>query len=125
MSPEEQIDLVKRFVRDVLNANDLSRVDEMVAKDFVRHDSVRVENGTEDVRRFLKERHEDYDRLEWRLHEMVAHGDYVAARMTGVGVHRATGKEVTGQGITLIRIDADGKIAEASSEWDRTNLPGD
>lgn len=123
MGPQENLDLVHRFVRDVLNKNDHSKVAEMVSEDFVRHDSVRVERGTGDVKKFLDERHDDYDRLEWIIDQAIAHGDYVAAKMSGRAIHRDTGKEVTGTGLTLVEIK-DGKIVSATSEWDRSNLPG-
>ncbi|MEM7497174.1 MAG: nuclear transport factor 2 family protein [Pseudomonadota bacterium] len=121
MTQQANIDMVRQFVREVLNTNDRSRIADFVTPDFVRHDAVRVENGTVDVERFLQERHETYTELEWRIDQIVAHGDYVAAAMSGRGLHAGTGREVTGKGVALMQI-RDGKIASSSTEWDRSNF---
>ncbi len=121
-NPQDNIAILHRFVEEVLNTGDLSRVEDMVSEDFARHDAVRVENGTEEVKQFLKERHDEYEGLQYTLHQTIAHGDYVAATLTARGRHRATGHDVTGSGMVLVRFQ-DGKVAEVVSEWDRSGMP--
>ncbi|MGO1117065.1 ester cyclase [Rhodovibrionaceae bacterium A322] len=123
MTPEENIALMHRLT-EILNAGDTERVPEVVSPDFQRHDAVRVENGVEDVKRFLIDRHEEYADLVWSISDAVSRGDHVAATVTGEAIHRETGKKVTGDGLILARIE-DGKVAEVTSLWDRSNMPGD
>tara|TARA_R110002072_G_scaffold136308_4_gene278729 strand:+ start:10013 stop:10384 length:372 start_codon:yes stop_codon:yes gene_type:complete len=123
MTPEENIALLHRLT-EILNAGDIARVPEVVSEDFQRHDAVRVENGVNDVKRFLLDRHEEYADLIWSVSNAVSRGDHVAATVTGQATHRQTGKQVTGDGLILARIE-DGKVAEVTSLWDRSNMPGD
>ncbi|MCZ4351945.1 nuclear transport factor 2 family protein [Roseovarius aestuarii] len=120
--PQENIDRLHRFVYEVLNTCNLDKISETVSPDFARHDAVRVENGHDDMRRFLIERHADYDKLEWHLDQCVALGNYVTAKVSATGIHRKSGKHVTGQGLALARFE-NGLLAEVTSEFDRSNHP--
>jgi len=119
---EDNIDLVRRFVRDVLNTGDTSKVRDMVCEDFLRIDPVRKERGASDVERFLHERHDQNRDLRYTIHKIIADGDYVAATLSAKAFHRPSGRHVEGTGMVFIRI-RDGKIAEVESQWDRSKIP--
>jgi predicted ester cyclase len=119
---EDNIDLVRRFVRDCLNTGDVKKVREMVSEDFLRIDPVRKERGADDVERFLQERHQENANLEYSIHKIIADENYVAATLSAKAFHKPTAREIVGTGIVFIRIE-NGKIAEVESQWDRSKMP--
>jgi steroid delta-isomerase-like uncharacterized protein len=109
-----------RFVNEVLNAHDLDVLPDLVAEDFVEQNPPPGQGpGREGLRQFLAEMFEAFPDLRWRVREMVAEGERVAAWSTWEGSHRGaffgvppTGRSVSVEAWTIDRF-RDGKLAES------------
>lgn len=109
--------LVRRYVEEVLSANRMEKLDEMLGPDF--KDSTPGALGSETGPNIIREAQGRiralFPTVQYQIDELVAEGDKVAARYTV----RATTKEEEGiasrkveiTGMTLFRI-ADGRIRE-------------
>lgn len=108
--------IVRRYF-ETFNAGDLSRIDEVLARDY----GDRLEGqtaGIEVVRRYLKGLKSSFPDFTWTIEQIIAEGDRVAVlnRVTGTHLHdfgdmKATGNRVDFQAFQIYRI-AEGKLAE-------------
>jgi steroid delta-isomerase-like uncharacterized protein len=109
-----------RFVEEVLNQHDLDVLPELVAEDFVEQNPPPGQGpGREGLRQFLAQMFEAFPDLRWRVEEMVAEGDRVAAWSTWTGTHRGmffgvppSGRSVSVEAWTIDYV-RDGKLAES------------
>jgi steroid delta-isomerase-like uncharacterized protein len=109
-----------RFATEVLNEHNLDVLSELVAEDFVEQNPPPGQGpGREGLRHFLAHMFEAFPDLSWRVEEMVAEGDRVAAWSTWEGTHRgmfmgipSTGRTVSVEAWTIDRI-RNGKLAES------------
>lgn len=127
-SPDENMDLVRRFIAEIVNRGNLSIVDDLVAPDYAYHGSgmeVRGPDGIKGVFAMLRGAFPDWEET---TDDLIAEGDRVVFRVTGRGTHQdeffgipATGKQVTMAGIDVVRVDA-GKMAEHWAIFDQLGL---
>lgn len=110
-------DLVRRYIEEVLSANRMEKLDEMLGPDFTDSTpgALGSETGPDIIRAAQGRIRALFPTVEYQINDMVAEGDKVVARYT---VRAATREEegVSSQkveitGMTLFRI-ADGKIRE-------------
>lgn len=128
MSIEENKALFRRWFEDVVNDNDYSAIDELLAPDYQSHFP-----GAPPVDR---DGHKGMIELfagafpDWKeqIHDVIAEGDKVVIRVTAGGTHEgefqgidATGKVVTITGIGIARIE-NGRIAESWWDFDAIGL---
>ncbi len=119
MSIEENKAIIRRWIEEAFNTGDERVMDELLAPDFVSYTSGSSEVGDrEDQKRAIAQLHTAFPDLTTTIEDMIAEDDKVAYRWTLRGTHRgawgnlaATGKQITGTGITINRI-VDGKIVE-------------
>jgi len=119
MPAEENKAIVRRWVDEAYNPGNVGLMDELFAADFVNHDPANpqvrdLEGLKQDVRTqqvAFPDRHTSID-------ELLADGDKVIKRFTFRGTQTgewngipATGKQVTLQGIDILRIE-NGQIKE-------------
>jgi steroid delta-isomerase-like uncharacterized protein len=143
MSIEQNKDLVRRYVEEVSNRQNLDSVEELIAENYTHH---RDNGATSDVRgpAYIKQNVSStraaFPDAHFTVNEMIAEGDKVAYRWTATGTHQgeymgiaATGKRITITGTTVLRIE-NGKIAERWANEDMlgfmqqlgaVTLPGD
>ena len=104
---EDNKDVVRRFIKDVLDAGELDRLDDLLAPDYVNRafdvDLPAFKEMLAALVAALPERHYD-------IEELVAEGDAVVARFAGEMTDRA-GNPISLRGLTYYRL-ADGKIVE-------------
>ncbi|MGA7860311.1 MAG: ester cyclase [Thermoplasmata archaeon] len=114
--------VVRRFIEELWNRGDLSRIDEIVAPNFVMHDApgAGTLTGSAGVRKEFEVERSLYPDEHFQLEEMIAEGDLVACRttLTGTppnqgGAHSASARKVTLRGMNFFRL-SDGKITD---EW--------
>ena len=118
-----------RFVEEVLNQHDLDVLPELVAEDFVEQNPPPGQGpGREGLRQFLAQMFEAFPDLRWRVEEMVAEGDRVAAWSTWTGTHRGmffgvppSGRSVSVEAWTIYYV-RDGKLAESRIIMDMMGL---
>jgi predicted ester cyclase len=109
--------LVKRYVDEVLSANRLDKLDELLAPDFVDNTPglATGEAGPAVIRNAQQRIRSLFPTVEYKIDDLIGEGDKVVARYTV----RAATKEAEGvpaqkvriTGMTIFRI-ANGKIAE-------------
>jgi steroid delta-isomerase-like uncharacterized protein len=119
MAAEENKAIVRRWVDEAYNPGNVGLMDELFAADFVNHDPANpmvrdLEGLKQDVRTqqaAFPDRHTSID-------ELLADGDKVIKRFTFRGTQTGewngippTGKQVTLQGIDILRIE-NGQITE-------------
>ena len=104
---EDNKDVVRRFIKGVLDAGELDRLDDLLAPDYVNRafdvDLPAFKEMLAALMAALPERHYD-------IEELVAEGDAVVARFAGEMTDRA-GNPISLRGLTYYRL-ADGKIVE-------------
>ena len=126
---EENKELARRFI-ERFNQKDQDVFDELLAPDFV---DLTPAPGAEPTREGWKQ---NVSMGEWlaipdlhfEIEEQIAEGDRVVNRLVARGTHKgeflgipATGKEVTGDNVTIFRI-AGGKIIERWTIFDALGL---
>ena len=128
MSEEANKAVVQRLMDEVMNGNNLDAVDEIMADDYVNHDTVPgLGSDREGFKQLFAGHHAAFPDLKVVIDDIVAEGDKVANRWSWTGTHKgpfmgvpATGKHVTLTGISIHRF-ADGKIIE---QWHRMDMLG-
>jgi steroid delta-isomerase-like uncharacterized protein len=121
---------VQAFVH-AINSQDWTRLDSLVATDFVRHS---IAAGSPPVRSrsdlvtFLRREFETFPDAQETILDILAEGEKVAVRHNFYGTQRGamgsylpTGKSMNAEYIAIYRV-RNGQIIEAWAEWD--NLAG-
>ncbi|MCL7418099.1 MAG: ester cyclase [Halalkalicoccus sp.] len=127
---EQNKGLVRRFVREVVNAGDYEVVDELFAAEYVRHDPTLPEEkrGPGGFKETVEMWRTAFPDVEMTIDAMVAEGDLVAFRATETGTHEGTfmgieptGKRVELTGNVMHRLE-DGKLVETWASFDMLGL---
>jgi steroid delta-isomerase-like uncharacterized protein len=119
MSTEKNEQIVRRFYEAVFNQGNPGAVEDLVASNFVDHNPFPGQGADRrGLAQFVSTFHTPLPDLRVEIEDIVSQGDKVATRWTASATHKgsflqipSTGKQVTIQGIDIMRI-ADGKIAE-------------
>lgn len=128
MSTEQNKMQARRLFEEVWNSKNLEVLDEMVAPNFVFHNSVQTLYGPEGFKQFANTYHTAFPEAHFTIEDVIAGGDTVALRWTARGTHSGelmgippTGKQVTVSGITITLI-SDGKTVESWGEFDALGM---
>jgi predicted SnoaL-like aldol condensation-catalyzing enzyme len=108
MSTEQNKAVVRRFIEEVLNNQDLALADELLAPDYVNHLAPGGREGFKQFNTMLRSALPDL-KMHVSIEHMVAEGDYVVVRASMQISNN--GKEATGSGLGEYRF-ANGKIVE-------------
>ena len=126
MSVEENKAIVHRFVAELWNAENPDAFDELVAADFISHNSTLGEEalGREGLKQAINDFQTALSGFKLNIEDMIAEGDKVVIRGVQRGTHAseiagvpATGKENTATWIVILRIE-DSKVVERWVNWD-------
>ena len=128
---EHNKNLVRRFVRDVLNDGNPSTVTELLSEDFVlRLPGLPPTEGREAFMQALQEWRTAFPDWQVSIEQLIAEHDKVAGRWRCEATHLgplmgipATGKQVIWTANDILRIEQ-GKIAENTAEEDMLGLMG-
>lgn len=130
MSEEQNMAIVRRYTKEVVNTFNLVRTGEFVAKDYVNHNPF---PGQPPGIRGIVEIDDTIYRPafpDWHvtIEDMIAAGDKVVIRLTVHATQKgeflgipSTGKRVTYTAIEIMRL-ANGKIVERWAEGDKLGL---
>ncbi len=126
---DERKALVRRFVEEVQNQDNLDLLDELVAPNFVNHSaSPGVPPGVDGVRMVSALFRHAFPDGRMTIEDMVAEGDKVVTRKTFEGTHQGdfmglppTGKPVRISLIDILRI-VDGRVSDHWLEADNLGL---
>lgn len=123
MSAENKA-LVRRYVDEVYNANNLEHLEEFISPDYVNHMEAQEVTGIEGLRGLARDMHAALPDMRHTVHIQLTEGDKEVHRWTITGTHRgdwmgvpASDNEVAIEGLTLVRLEH-GKVAE---EWTFAN----
>ncbi len=124
MSAENK-EVVRRIFEDLFNRGDLSQADELVAPDLVEHNAhPSGASGSGAITQIVAWCHRTLPDVHFTIEDMVAEGDYVAARVTLRGTHQGemmslapTGKRISQAQMHLCRI-VSGRMVE---HWEVTD----
>ncbi len=135
MSAQENKAIMRRFIEEAWNQNNVAELDEYVAADAAHHTGTVVAgSGPESVRALIKTWRVGLSDFEYKIEDLIAAEDTVVARVTFTGTHTGifsmgsrtlppTGKPVHGAEVIIFRI-MDGKIVESWAIWDRLSVLG-
>ena len=129
MSTEDNKRLVRRLYEETDRQN-FTALDEFFSADLIDHDPPPIPNlkpGLEGIRQAFKVFATAYPDGTHVIHDLIAEGDRVVARVSGTGTQtggfkgiKPTGKKVEMTGIVIYRIEG-GKIVE---RWAQHNFLG-
>ena len=133
MSSDEKKAVVSRMVNEVIMGGNLDLMDELVAPDFINHNTIGSSDkgdtfGVEPFRQQLKGFREAFPDVKLSIIHLLVDGDLVTLYMRNQATHMgpfvsipATGKKIDIVTVTIIRV-VNGKFAERWSLVDRYNM---
>ena len=128
MSTEQNKMLARHLFEEVWNSKNLDVLDEMVAPNFVFHNSVQTLYGPEGFKQFARTYHTAFPQAHFTIEDVIAEGDTVVLRWTAHGTQSGellgippTGNQVTVTGIT-ITLFSNGKNVESWGEFDALGM---
>jgi steroid delta-isomerase-like uncharacterized protein len=122
--------LVRRFIEEVWNQQNLALALQLLTPDYIGHDPATPEgiSGIEGFRRFFNTYTSAFPDQHFTIEDLIAEGDRVVTRWSVEGTHTGvlhgiapTGKRVHVTGTTISRIK-NGKIDEDHIHWDAFGL---
>jgi steroid delta-isomerase-like uncharacterized protein len=129
MSIEEENKAIARRWVEGLNKHDLMIIDEFFTTNCVFHVPVVGDvHGPEGLKQLYTTSLTAYPDLQYKIEDIIAEGDKIAARFTVRGTHKGdimgiapTGKQVMGTGIAIYRL-VEGKFVEAWAIEDQLGI---
>ncbi len=127
---EENVNLVRRYVEDVISKGDVDAIEEIYAPDYVNHTTVAGGDlhGLGGVRSVMNAFRTGFPDVNVIIDDVIDAGDKIVTRATGYGTHAGefrgiapTGKKIEVRIISIFRI-ADGKIVERWENMDTMTL---
>jgi predicted ester cyclase len=116
---ERNKEVVRRFIEEVVNTGDVSRVADLVSEDCVETDGkIRVVSGVAGMAEHVRAVREVYAGLHLTIDRQVAEGEWVATVITARGRHAREwlGMQPTGEELTFTSVNGDrvvdGRIVE-------------
>jgi steroid delta-isomerase-like uncharacterized protein len=123
--------LSRRVAEEAFSQGRMEVIDELIADDFVNHDPTSppgLPPGREGVKELVRFYRGAFPDTQLIIDDQIAEGDKVVTRYTARGTHQGdfagippTGRQVTGTGITIDRIEG-GKIVESWNAFDQFAL---
>jgi steroid delta-isomerase-like uncharacterized protein len=129
MRAEQNRAVVQAFV-ETINAQDWNGLDELVAREFIRHSRAAGSEvrSREQLKAYFQREFETFPDAMETVEDLIVEGDKVAARhrfhgtqQGPMGPYPPSGKSITADYLAIYRLEG-GRIIEAWAEWD--NLSG-
>ena len=127
-SLEQNKELVEQLIDRIFVHQEDAAIDELVSEDFVPHTFGPMPKGREGLREGMKRAAAGVSDPEFTIHDLIAQGDRVAARMTTSAKHTGTfmGIEPTGRRYSIDEIHIfrlrDGQLVEHWHAFDTASL---
>jgi len=125
---ERNKEIVREFIDRVFVHQDASAIDELAAEDFTPHTFGPMQPGREPLKEGMRRAAAGVSDAEFEIHDMIAEGDKVAARLTTRARHTGTfmGLPPTGKPYSIDEIHIfrlrDGQVTEHWHEFDKMVL---
>jgi steroid delta-isomerase-like uncharacterized protein len=124
---EQRKAVARRVFEEIFNQGKFEIADQIYAKDFVNHGVTR-DIGLKEDQEAARGWRSAFPDLKTKVDKMLVDGEFVTVLWSGEGTNTgtgnglpATGKKLTGRGITIWRISG-GKIREEWSEFDQLRI---
>jgi steroid delta-isomerase-like uncharacterized protein len=101
-------ELMRRFYDEVINGRNLDLIDELLSDDFVEHEEFPGIPPTRDgVKQIFETFYAAFPDIHFRVDDLLAEGDLVAARVTITGTHEGEfmGVPATGRSVEITAMD--------------------
>ena len=119
MSTEQNKQIVRRYIEEVVNTGEVERLAEFIAPDYTEvYNNVRYASGLEGAKEHILGGRRTYADLHLTIEQQIAEGDWVVTRATMRGTHRGgwLGTKPTGKAVQIIVVNidkiVDGRIVE-------------
>jgi steroid delta-isomerase-like uncharacterized protein len=113
---------VRRFYQEVINGRNLDAMDELLIPDGVDHTF--GSQNPEQAKQFFGMVHQAFPDLRAEVHDVIAEGNLVAARVIYTGTHQgefvgipATGRKTTTSGVDFFRMPNGREWGTAAPSW--------
>jgi len=129
MSTNENKQVIRNFVEEVINQGRLERADALVQSDFVELDPFPGQRpGREGLKELIGLLLGAFPDMHWVIDEMVAEGEKVVTRFHWTGTHQgaflgipATGRHVKVNGVVIDRLE-EGMMADSRIQMNDLSL---
>jgi len=127
---EENVNLVRRYVEDVVGKGDAGAIEEIYSPDYVNHTTFAGGDlrGLDGVRSVMTAFRTGFPDVNVTIDDVIEAGDKVVTRATGYGTHTGefrgiapTGRKIEVRIISIFRI-SEGKIIERWENMDTMTL---
>jgi predicted ester cyclase len=119
MCEQENKLLVRRYIEEIVNTGDVTRLADFIAPEYAEvYRNVRYAVGPEGAKKHILGVRETYPDLRVTIDQQIAEGDWVASQITARGTHRGTwlGIRPTGRAVEFTGVNVDkvvgGRIVE-------------
>ena len=127
--PQQNEQIVRRFLEDCINAQNIELVDELFSPDYINNAATPdISPDLEGYKQRLAYMMRGFPDLNIKIEDIFSHGDKVALRLTASGTHQAecmgipaTRKHATWTAIAIYQIK-DGKIVQRWENRDDLGL---
>ena len=127
-SLEENKAVARRFITEIFGQQNLDAVDELASEDFTPHTWGPTPPGRKALREATERAGKGVSEARFEIHDLIAEGDLVAARLTSSAIHSGEfmGKQPTGKRYSIDEIHIfrirNGQVTEHWHEFDRPGL---
>jgi predicted ester cyclase len=119
MSEENNKQVVRGYIEEVVNTGDVERLGEFIGPEYVEvFNNVKYESGLEGAKQHILGVRETYADLQLTIEKQIAEGDWVVTEVTARGIHKGEwlGMKPTGKAVefSCVNVDkvVDGRIVE-------------
>jgi predicted SnoaL-like aldol condensation-catalyzing enzyme len=118
MKPEQAKTIARQYFQRLLNEKDLSVCDELLARDYIDHDTPpETPPGPNETKTFVARFLDNYPDMQVRVEDAIAEGNKVVVRNIWLGTHKESGETFHQMGIVILRFNEAGQIAERWSAY--------
>jgi steroid delta-isomerase-like uncharacterized protein len=126
MSPEQNQDIVRCFIGELINKGNINLTDRFISPWFVGHDQGLMTDavGSEGFIQALRELYHAFPDISFQIEDLIAQNDRVVCRWTARGRHRdefqhipSSGDLITINGMIIFRF-SEAQIVECWVQWD-------
>ena len=129
-SPEQNKQIVQRFVEECWNQGNLSKVSELLADHVRFHDPVfpNMSPGVQTIKNHIEQCRKAFPDLKFTTDDTIAERDEVVVHWTARGTHKgvflgipATNRKITVDGTSIYKLEGS-KIAESHANWNLATM---
>lgn len=120
-APDQSKHLVARWFEEVWNQGRREVIFELFAPECVLYDGDTPIRGPQEFAAFYDNLQSQFSDFRITLGTTLAEGDLASLRWSARSRHKASGKDVSVSGISIVRI-SNGRFVEAWQNWDAASL---